>query len=190
MVLYNSSLNGATGEISMEKRRVLIVIAVAFVVALSTVATAQAYSNASWSNNLTHKTFVSWDRILQIVGLPEDGTQASVWKYVETTEDGTPLYYLMTEADTEPIYTNGGQINAIWLQPNEKLSLVRVGEDHMPAYSDTFASFSFRYLDPVIPDPIYPPETNPVPEPGTMILLGLGLLGLAGTVRRTKPSCC
>ncbi|GAK56575.1 hypothetical protein U27_03537 [Candidatus Vecturithrix granuli] len=84
-----------------------------------------------------------------------------------TTNDMTVEEPELTGGDVEEDYTPNMSFNT-----NELVG----GEVNITS------GFSASYT----PDNVTPPSSGAVPEPGTLILLGLGVLGLLGLARRKK----
>jgi len=92
-------------------------------------------------------------------------------------EQGPPLF--VSTAPGMPMATAGG--GRSWLPfalvPAIFIPFVHNGKTHNGFTTPTDTV-------PVLPPPVVPPTT--VPEPGTLVLLGSGLLGLAGVVQRRR----
>lgn len=95
-------------------------------------------------------------------------------------EEGPPLF--VSTAPGMPMATAGG--GRSWLPfglvPAIFIPFVHNGRTHNGFTTPTTPPDT----TPVIPPPVVPPTT--VPEPGTLVLLGSGLVGLAGVVQRRR----
>ena len=110
-------------------------------------------------------------------------------------EEGPPLF--VSTAPGMPMATAGG--GRSWLPfglvPAIFIPFVHNGRTHngfttptdttaKPPTDTTKTPTTPPDTTPVIPPPVVPPTT--VPEPGTLVLLGSGLVGLAGVVQRRR----
>jgi len=99
------------------------------------------------------------------------------------TYDGSK-YHILYEADTDTT-TNEVVVNSFnsfndLINYNYQSSIVDV--DISSGYSST----GFNALYSTVPPPTLPPPPTSVPEPGTIALLGIGLIGIGLTRRRRK----
>ncbi|EIM64369.1 PEP-CTERM sorting domain-containing protein [Desulfobacter postgatei] len=109
-----------------------------------------------------------------------DATQMTgTWSTLDSTDKPYVEFYSVKTANEFALYFLDPTVQSGFWTTTHLLTPPNsnTGESNIP----TISHFTAAYGDPTPP---YTPPNTPTPEPGTMILLGFGLISLAGIGRR------
>ena len=138
-------------------------------------------NEASWAQGVisTSNLFFSKTETVQYYQTSED---VNVFGFEITNNSIYTDYYIIKNSNNVALFKNNAKID--WAV----FDIGDVGVDMNLGELEENGIFKISHVT-ILDDPNYtpPPEgTDPVPEPGTMILLGFGLIGLARIGRRKK----
>ena len=108
---------------------------------------------------------------------PANGTTCNTFDPPATYTPGDMCGIVLTDATKDPGYAS------ITLDPSSTTTTLTPSFSGSSVYLD-FTNLTLDYGDVAVFDLTFGPSVSPIPEPGSLLLLSTGVLGLAGTLRK------